>query len=62
MAVGLAHRMEGAARMAGALSLAEAAERLQQRLETGPLPRDDWQSWVDEVYRALEEVEKLPLP
>lgn len=62
VAVGLAHRMEGAARMAGALSLAEAAERLQERLETGPLPRDDWQPWVDEVYRALEDVEKLPSP
>ncbi|MBD8474981.1 transporter substrate-binding domain-containing protein [Pseudomonas sp. CFBP 8770] len=61
-AVGLAHRMEGAARMAGALPLAEAAERLQQRLEAGPLPRDDWQPWVDEVYRALEDVEKLPSP
>ncbi len=61
-AVGLAHRMEGAARMAGALPLAEAAERLQQRLQTGPLPRDDWQPWVHEVYRALEDVEKLPSP
>jgi two-component system sensor histidine kinase EvgS len=62
VAVGLAHRMEGAARMAGALPLAEAAEHLRQRLEMATLPRDDWQPWVDEVYRALEDVEKLPSP
>ncbi len=62
VAVGLAHRMEGAARMAGALPLAEAAEYLRQRLEMATLPRDDWQPWVDEVYRALEDVEKLPSP
>lgn len=61
-AIGLAHRMEGAARMAGALMLADAAEHLQQRLEAWPLPREAWQHGVDEVYRALDDIDKLPSP
>ena len=53
-ALGLAHRMEGAARMTGALALAQALQRLQQGLAAGPLPSYNWRHGVDEVYRALD--------
>jgi len=57
-AVALAHRMEGAARMTGALTLADVMQRLQQRLGAVPLPAEGWQAWVDDVYRALENHEQ----
>jgi two-component system sensor histidine kinase EvgS len=60
-AFALAHRMQGAARMTGAMDLADALHRLQQRLESGPLPLAGWQSWVEEVYQALEDHERLAL-
>lgn len=59
-AFALAHRMQGAARMTGALELAEALQRLQQRLGSGPLPSAGWQPWVEEVYQALEDHERMP--
>lgn len=60
-AFALAHRVQGAARMTGALNLADALHRLQQRLGSGPLPPAGWQSWLEEVYQALEDHERSAL-
>nr|WP_314570789.1 ATP-binding protein [uncultured Pseudomonas sp.] len=59
-AFALAHRMQGAARMTGAMDLAEALQRLQQRLGSIALPSIGWQPWVEEVYQALDDHERSP--
>jgi two-component system sensor histidine kinase EvgS len=54
-AIALAHRMEGAARMAGATTVAHAVHHLQQGLQAMPPALEGWQPRVDAVYRALDD-------
>lgn len=59
-AIALAHRMEGAARMAGATTVAHAVHHLQQGLQAVPPALEGWQQRVNAVHRALEDYRVSP--